>query len=385
MNKWYRFTLIAVFVAVIVVAVRTCQSSGDTLESIQNREGTDDQAEAELTLKDVTLEQPDDSGGLLWRVKAKEATYSPDRRLASLKSPEGELFQDGKLLYQVTADQGEIRDNGQSIFLQGNIVATSPENQLTLKGNSLEWTPDKDLLLVQDSISGDHPQLKATAQEARLFNKTQRLELYRGVIATTQQEPWMRFESDTLVLLLDKEKLQTTTPLKLERYVSKTDKTVTERIVGQRGEFDLTAQRAILQQQVQLNALKIPLQTNSDIAVWAVDAGTVVINKPVRIQHPQRQLTATADKGRLNLNTQILALNGNVRAVSKNRASLLLSDQLTWNIQTQDVDGRGAVSYRQQNPAASVNGDRAVGNLDKQTVVVTGENVVTEIVPSGIE
>lgn len=382
MNKWYRFATIAALIAVIVVAVRTCQSSGDTLESIQNQDSTE-QTEAELTLKDVTLEQPDDDGGLLWRVKAKEATYSPDRRLASLKSPEGELFQDGKVIYKVKADQGEIREDGKSIFLQGNIVANSPDEQVTLKGNSLEWTPDKDLLLVRDSILGEHPQLRATAQEARLFNKTKRLELFKGVVATTKQEPWVGFKSEKLVFLLNEEKLQTDTRLLMERYVSQTDQTVTDRLTGNQGEFDLTKQQATLQQQVQLNALKIPLQTNSDIAVWAVKDGTVVIDKSVQIQ--QRKLTANADQGRLNLNTQILILNGNVQAVGKDRQSLLLADQLTWNMTTQDVDGQGNVSYSQQDPAATVNGDRAVGNLDRQTVVVTGDNVVTEIIPSGLE
>ncbi|MEM7066723.1 MAG: LPS export ABC transporter periplasmic protein LptC [Cyanobacteria bacterium P01_B01_bin.77] len=382
MNKWYRFAMIAALIAVIIVAVRTCQSSGDTLESIQNQESAE-QTEAELTLKDVTLEQPDESGGLLWRVKAKEATYSPDRRLASLKSPEGELFQDGKVIYKVKANQGEIRENGKSIFLQGNIVANSPEEKVTLKGNSLEWTPDKDLLLVRDSIVGEHPQLNATAQEARLFNKTKRLELFKGVVATTKQDPWIGFKSEKLVVLLEEDKLETDTPLFMERYTSKTDRTVTDRLTGKQGEFDLTKQQAILQQQVQLNALKIPLQTNSDIAVWSVKEGTVVIDKPVQIQ--QDKLAANAKKGRLNLNTQILVLNGNVQAVSKDKQSLLLADQLTWNIKTQDVDGQGNVSYRQQDPAATVSGDRAVGNLEQQTVVVTGKNVITEIVPVGIE
>ncbi|MEM9979453.1 MAG: LPS export ABC transporter periplasmic protein LptC [Cyanobacteria bacterium P01_D01_bin.2] len=371
-------------ITVIIVAVRTCQSSGDTLESLQNQESVE-QTESELTLKDVTLEQPDDNGELLWRVKAKEATYSPDRRLASLKSPEGELFQDGQLVYQVTADQGEIREDGQSIFLQGNIVAVNPDNQLTLKGNTLEWTPDQDLLLVRDSITGEHPQLQATAQEARLFNKAQRLELLRGVVAATQLEPWIGFTSEKLVWQLDQEKLATDVPLQIEQYVSGDDRTVTDRLTGRQGEFDLLAQQATLRQQVQLNALEIPLQTNSNIAVWDVKAGTVVIDQPVQIRDPQRQLTANANKGRLNLNTEILVLDGNARAVDQDTQSLLIADRLTWNITTQDVDGRGNVTYRQPDPAATVNGDRAVGNLDQQTVVVTGRDVVTEIVPSTVE
>ncbi|MBT9311456.1 LPS export ABC transporter periplasmic protein LptC [Leptothoe kymatousa] len=384
MSKWYRFTIIAALIAVIVVAVRTCQSSGDTLESIQNQEPTE-QTEPELTLKDVTLEQPGENGGLLWRVKAKEATYSPDRRLASLKSPEGELFQDGKVIYKVKADQGEIREDGKSIFLQGNIVATSPDEDIVLKGKSLEWIPEDDLLMVKDSIVGEHPQLSATAQEARLFNKTKRLELFGGVVANTTEEPWMGFKSDKLVFLLDENKLQTDVPVQMERYVAKKDKTVTDRLVGNQGEFDLTKQQALLQQQVQMNALKLPLQANSDEALWEVADGIVVLKQSVKIEHPKRKLTANAMQGRLNLDSQMLLLDGKVQAVSKDRQSLLLADQLTWNIQTQDVDGRGNVSYSQQDPAATVNGDRAVGNLERQTVVVTGNNVVTEIVPLGVE
>ncbi|NEP62811.1 MAG: LPS export ABC transporter periplasmic protein LptC [Symploca sp. SIO2G7] len=366
------------------MVVRTCQSSEDTLENIQSQESTE-QTEAELTLKDITLEQPDDSGGLLWRVKAKTATYSPDRRLASVISPEGELFQNGKIIYKVKADRGEIRENGKSIFLQGNIVASSPDKQITLEGNSLEWVPDDDLLLVRNSITGKHPQLNIEAQEARLFNKTNRLELFKGVVAMTKQEPWIGLKSKKLTFRLEDDKLETDTPLLVERYVSKTDRTVSDRLTGQQGEFDLIKQKAILQRQVQLNAFKIPLQTNSDLAVWAVKEGTVVIDKPVQIQQPKRNLSAKANKGRLNLNTQILILNGNAQAVSNNRQSLLLADQLIWNIQTQDVQGQGNVRYSQQDPTATVSGDRAVGNLDRQTVVVTGKDVITEIVPEGIE
>lgn len=384
MNKWYRFAVIAAVFAVVIVAVRACQSSSSTLESLQNQQGTE-QTEPELILKDVTLEQPDDNGVLLWRVEAKEATYSPDRRLASLKLPEGELFQDGEVIYQVKADQGEIREDGKVIFLQGNIVATTPDKQITLKGNSLEWTPDEDLLLVRDSIDGDHPQLKATAQEARLYNKTNRLELLKGVVAVTKQDPWIGFKSEKLLLHLEDDKLETDTPLLMERYVSKTDRTITERLVGQQGEFDLTKQQATLQQQVQLNALKIPLQTNSDIAIWAVKEGTVVFDKPVQIQQPKRKLAAKGNKGNLNLNTQLLLLDGEVQAIGKDGQSLLLADQLTWNIKTQDVDGKGNVTYSQREPATTVSGDRAVGNLEQQTVVVTGKDVVTEIVPQEIE
>ena len=85
------------------------------------------------------------------------------------------MFQDGKAVYQITAKEGEIEQNGEQLFLKGNIVATYPRNNLVLRGNELEWLPKKDLLIVRNKITGTHPQVQAVAQEARVFSRTGRI------------------------------------------------------------------------------------------------------------------------------------------------------------------------------------------------------------------
>lgn len=60
-------------------------------------EEAEEAAEPGLTLRNVTLEQPDENGVLLWRVNGEEVTYSSDRQVALITRPDGELFQDGKL------------------------------------------------------------------------------------------------------------------------------------------------------------------------------------------------------------------------------------------------------------------------------------------------
>ncbi len=145
MSRWYRWTAIAAVVAVIVVALHTCGIGS----RIAEREPVED-VEAALTLQTVTLEQPDENGKLLWRLKAKSVTYSPDNQRAELKGLDGEFYQEGETVYTVVADEGEVQQNGETLYLRGNLVATSKANELTLEGERLKWQPKADRLVMGD-------------------------------------------------------------------------------------------------------------------------------------------------------------------------------------------------------------------------------------------
>ncbi len=142
-NRWYRGTAIAAVVVVLIVALRTC-STGTKLAN----PSSNDSIQAELTLQAVTLEQPDADGTLLWRLKAKSVKYSPDSQKADLVDLEGEFFQAGETIYTVTADKGEVQQNGETLFLQGHLVAKSLEDELTLESERLRWQPKQDLLVM---------------------------------------------------------------------------------------------------------------------------------------------------------------------------------------------------------------------------------------------
>ena len=98
-SRWWPLAGVIGFIA-IAVGVRTCSPTDSWLDNI-----TDDseQIDPGLTLRDVTLEQQDDSGQLLWKVDADEVTYSANQEIANLVNPEGEFYQDGELLYRVKA------------------------------------------------------------------------------------------------------------------------------------------------------------------------------------------------------------------------------------------------------------------------------------------
>ena len=337
-----------------------------------------------LTLQDVTLEQPDDDGTLLWRVRGEEVTYSPNQEVAMVTQPDSELFQDGEVIYVVTADTGEIRDNGNVIFLRGNIVARGLKNGSILRGNELEWRPQEDVLIVRDDITGSHPQIRAVAEEARVYNRQNRMELEGNVVANTvvedtKTEPWLKLQTQELIWQWEQDLITSPQPLRVEQFE---DQTITDVVVGQEGTLQLEKQVVNLMGNVQMQLLEMPLNVASDTLEWQVDEQLVQFDQPVKVIHPEQKITVTAQRGRMNLDNQVVNLEGNVNAQGERNQARMTSNKLTWNVDQQTLLAEGEVNYRQINPTISVNGPRAAGRLVDQTIVVQGGRVVTEIVPN---
>lgn len=427
-NRWYKVVFIVAAVVVLAIVLRTCGFGGN-LTNIEPAE----QIDAELTLQTVTLEQPDEDGNLMWRIKAETVNYIPDTERAELLNLEGEFFQSGEVVYTVIADEGEVQQNGETLFLRGNLVATGDE--LILEGERLKWQPKDDLLVMGDfsedesvndsfveeeegsdggndaeaaevfgrepfleddgQLDADNPpvkgfndQLEAIARQVTVQNKDNRVDLSGGVIAKSKEAPWVTFESDALTWFTQREVIQTNQPLKVEQFDSEAYETVTDRLVGMSGKAQLEKKQVTLEDSVQLDALTQPLTVTSERAIWDLETELITLDRPVDIVQPERQVSAIADSARVDLATQTVYLLGNVRAVGEENDARLAADTVTWQTESQQVEADGNVRYQQAaNPEVSMAGNRAVGNIEAGTVVVTGGEtgeVVTEIVPEGL-
>jgi LPS export ABC transporter protein LptC len=422
-SRWYRWTAIAATVVVIVVALRTC-GFGSRLEA----PNTGETAESALTLKTVTLEQPDEDGKLLWRLKAKSVTYSPDSQKAQLKGLNGEFFQAGKTIYTVVADEGEVQQNGETLFLRGNLIATGKVNKLTLEGDRLKWQPKQDRLMMGDfpedaepedsepngaesdsaksdssksdssepnkpksdrpPVRGFDPQIEVLANLVTVANKDNRVDLTGGVAAKRKEAPWMTFESDNLTWFTERELIEAKQPIQVEQYEEKAYKTVRDRVTGAIGQVDLAKNIVTLDKAVQLDLLSQPLKVQSETAIWDVQAEQVALDKPVNIEQPARKITASANQAQLDLKAEVIYLTGNVQANGKEKNAQLTADKVTWKTGSQDIEAEGNVNYTQaMDPEVSMAGNRAVGNIEQGTVVVTGGegtegDVVIEFVPN---
>jgi LPS export ABC transporter protein LptC len=337
--------------------------------------------ETKLTFFGVSLEQFDEVGRPIWKVKAKQAKYTTDKQIGQAENPEGELYQDGKIVYQIKAEKADIKQDGKQLFLQGKIVATDPRNGITLRGNELEWRPQEDLLIVRNQLNGSHKQLQAVAQEAKVKTREQRVEFSGGVVAQSTQ-PQLQMRTEHLMWQIKEEKLFSDRPIQIEKYENNK---ITGRGNSKAAEINLKTQIATLKPQAKLELIEPPMQITSDSITWNINKENITTNSPIRVFHSQENVTVTANQGQMKIPENTVYLTGNVNAVGQRRQSLK-SNQLTWYLDKKLLEAQGNVIYRQIEPKLTFQGATAVGNLETENIVVKGGNstssrVVTEIIP----
>ncbi|MGB3191304.1 MAG: LPS export ABC transporter periplasmic protein LptC [Limnoraphis sp.] len=334
-----------------------------------------------LTLDDVTLEQANEKGELLWRVKSKQASYSKDNRIANVTQPVGELFRDGKLLYKVEAELGEIYQDSKRVVLRNNIVATDVDRGLVLRGNFLEWIVDQEILVVRNGVTGEHEQVDIVASEVQAFNREKRIEFWNQVVINVK-DPVLQVRTDHVTWEWEQEKLIADRRVEVDRYQ---DQIVSDRGVAGEAIIDLKTQLADLKKNVQIALSEPPLQVASNQIKWQYEEQKIESPQPITIVHREEQVTVTANQGWGDLKAQQFDLVGNVVAIGQKRQAQLNTDQLTWSTSGQQFQAQGNVVYRQIDPPLTLRGDRAVGEFTSDTIVVTGGQsggqVVTEFVP----
>ncbi len=329
---------------------------------------------------DVTLEQADEVGRPIWSVKAKRAVYTKDRKVGRADNPYGELYQDGKVVYQIRSETADIKQDGKQLFLKGKIIATDPKNGVVLRGNELEWRPQEDLLIVRNQLNGTHKQLTAVASEARVKTRTQRIDFSGGVVAKSVDPP-LQMKTEHLIWQIKQDKLIAKRPIQMDRYKNNR---ITDRGTGDAAEVYLKTKIAQITKNAQIHLLEPPMHIVSKAMTWNMNTETVNSKTPIRVLHKTENVRVTGDRGELKIPQRIVYLTGNVHAIGQRKQSVK-SQKLTWFLNQKSIEARGNVVYKQVKPPLTFNGDKAVGNLQTENIVVSGGNagkrVVTEIVP----
>lgn len=366
---------------IILVGISACAPKNVEPTSTDAKSKTSKEFERTLTLDDVTLEQADEQGKLLWNIKAQQVSYSKDQKMATVKNPVGELYDQGKLLYKIKADQGEFEQNSKRIFLRNNIVATDPNTGLVLKGKELEWIVQQNIIVVRNSVTGDHAQLQAIAREVQVFYRQKRVEFWDKATVSSKN-PVVKLQSDHIVWLWEQQLLSSNLKTQIERYQNQT---VTDRGIAETADMNLKTQIATLRKNAQIALSQPPLQISSNELQWNYQKRTISSPQFITIIEREQQVTVTANQGWGDLKDNIFYLTGNVVGIGAKRQAQLNSNLLTWYIPQQSFSAEGNVVYRQIDPPFNLMGEKAVGRFENDTVVVSGGNtgtpVVTEIVP----
>jgi LPS export ABC transporter protein LptC len=366
--------------AVMLILTTGCRSANRAADKLAQDSSAAQQIDTNLTFNNITIEQPDEKGKTLWKVKAKQAIYTPDKAIAKVKSPYGQLYQDGKPIYKIQANEGEVRKDGDRIFIRGDVVAKDTRSGAVLRGEEMEWRPKRDALMIRKNLRGTHPQLKMSADQATVFNRQRRVELVGHVVAIAT-DPALQMQGERLVWKMEKKTITSDLPIQIQRLKGKQ---VTDNATSEKADVDLATKKVKLRQNAQLILSDPPMRVTGNSLIWSLGDQILTADQPVTVFQQEQQITLTANQGRMELKPKVAYLNGNVHANGQRNQSRLTSNTLTWDISTQHIVAEGDVVYDQNNPTVNLKGPRAVGKLQNQTIVVSGGRVVTEFVPQRV-
>ncbi len=373
--KWVRGAMVLLLLSLIA-----CQSTQQQSQTLETSGETRD--ETNLKLQNATLEQSNADGEVLWKIQVDEAKYSPDRKTANLTAVKGNLFQDGKIVLRVKSDYGTIERDGAEIFLRENVVAVDPRNDAVLRSEEVEWQPEASLLTVRKNVRGSHPQLEASANEGKYNTREQKLEL-NGKIKATLEKQKLQLETEQLVWEIPKQTIIGDRFLKMIKFE---DKTIVDRLVANKARVLLDKKQVIIKENIEYKSIQPPLQIATNEIVWHYQTRQVYSSQPVQLIQYDQNITITGNQAHVNLAENLAYLQGGVQGISPTNDSKLYANNLTWNIVAQTIEADGNVIYEQnQNPKLNLTGEKAVGTLVDNNIVVTNsdrqQRVVTEIFP----
>ena len=354
---------------IVAIAITGCQTSAPISQSpspeASSREDT------QLVLNNAILEQSNKRENTVWKIKANNIFYSEDRKTATLDRVVGNLLQNGKIILKVSAKEGEVRDNGNIIILKEQIVASDPRNGSVMESNLLEWRPQENLLLIKENLTGTHPNLEVTAQKGKYFTDIERLEIEGNVVATTEK-PSSQLRSDRLVWDVASDVITSPGAVEIVRFAENDN--ITDELKSDRATVNLATNTATLNNNIELVSLQPKIQAATESLVWNYQQRIGKTDKPIQIINRDRQITLTGNKGEFDLQQQIAKLTNGVRGINQAKASNLYARQLIWKIATEEVEATGNIIYEQVNPKARLTGEKAVGTLNDNNIVVTSDS-----------
>ncbi len=364
----------------LLLSASACQQQSQPEPKVQQDAATSSKLDTRLSLNNATLEQSNAQGQALWKIRAQKAVYSKDQKTAQLEKLTGNIFQDGEIILRISAQRGEIKKNGEKIFLKDKIIATDPRNGAVMRSEEVEWHPQEGLLMVRKKLTGSHANLDVSAKEGRYYSRKEHLELIGNIVATTKDPP-LQLKTDHLFWQIPQEKVIGDRPIQIVRFK---DQTITDQVVANRSEVDLKVNKAKLRRNVEFKSLDPPVQIATNLVVWDYKNRIVSSDQPVQLVHYRDQITITGNQAQVNLEQEVAHVKGKAKGFSSRNQAKLYSDELIWNIPTQILEALGNVIYEQTDPKFNLTGEKAVGKLQNKSVVVSGnsdDRVVTEIFP----
>lgn len=280
------------WVALLVLWVTGCRVVERPLEPEVNQETSQ-----RLTFQSLHLRQVGTNGQVLWNLRAQQAVVDPQTRQVQVRQLAGDIYDQGQPRYHVQTAQATVREQGETLTMQGHLIARDLKEKTQIQTQALTWRPHSQELVLTGNPALQHPNLQAKAQEATIQLRLNQVALRKSVQVISRQ-PALHIHGEALDWQWQKGLIQAVQPVNI-RYRP-------QQLVVQAGQGYMDVPNQILWLTQGVQAVHPQGQLRAQQVEWRIAIQAVAALGDVFYRHNNPPLTVTGSRADVHLATQYI-------------------------------------------------------------------------------
>jgi len=249
----------------------------------------------QLTFQSLNLQQADKDGKILWKLQVQQAVADPKTRRVQVQKLVGNIYDRGKPRYRVETAQATVLEQGETLDIQGRLIATDLQDKTRITTQSLLWRPQQQELILKGNLEFQQPKLQAKAQEATIRLRDNHLAL-RKKVQVTNQKPALNITGEALDWEWQKGQIQALQPVQIIH--------PPQQLVVKAGRGQMDFQNQVLRLTQGVDAVNQRGQLRAQEVEWRIPAQEVTAVGNVFYRQNDPPLTVTGSRADGNLATR---------------------------------------------------------------------------------
>jgi len=249
----------------------------------------------QLTFQSLNLQQVDKNGQVLWKLQVQQAVADPKTRRVQVQKLVGDIYDRGKPRYRVETAQATVLEQGETLDIQGRLIATDLQDKTRITTQSLLWRPQQQELILKGNLEFQQPKLQAKAQEATIRLRDNHLAL-RKKVQVTNQKPALNITGEALDWEWQKGQIQALQPVQIIH--------PPQQLVVKAGRGQMDFQNQVLRLTQGVDAVNQRGQLRAQEVEWRIPAQEVTAVGNVFYRQNDPPLTVTGSRADGNLATR---------------------------------------------------------------------------------
>jgi LPS export ABC transporter protein LptC len=162
--------LSSIALIILAVSIWAYSVSVDITKDLKETREFTEKSNENVVVRGLLLTETKE-GKKFWEVFAQEGEYLNNKSIANMKSVEGNIYKDNKLILSFKAPKATYFADDKELKLSGGVVAAS-DSKMILSSKELEWSNKDDLFYASGNVKIKQEKKFLSTGNYSVFNRT---------------------------------------------------------------------------------------------------------------------------------------------------------------------------------------------------------------------